>query len=375
MIKKDEILYWLHEKDPHKLEELWKRADTVRRETVGDAVHLRGLIEISSFCRRNCLYCGVRAGRKGFPHYRMKTGEILASAELAARFGYGTVVLQAGEDAGLSDEYIADIISIIKQRFSLAVTLSLGERGEEELRHWRGAGADRYLLRFETSRPALFEAIHPSAGGELPKSRERIALLLQLRKIGYEIGSGVMIGIPGQTPEDLADDLELFRTLDLDMIGTGPYLDHPQTPLGVVAEALRRGEQNNPSAWRKVVEQTGFGYPIPPNQVEASNLNGFKMIALTRLVRPDANIPSTTAIASRDAVHGRISGLERGANVIMPNLTPTHYRALYDIYPQKAAIHESAEETHRIALRQLDEAGRVPGTGPGSRLSRKQGAS
>lgn len=367
-LSRDEILRFLTETDENRRSALFQRADALRRQRVGEAVHLRGLIEISNHCRRNCLYCGVRAERTGIGRYRMTLDEILDSAAMAKKFGYGTVVLQAGEDAGLSDERIAETIAAIKEQFALAVTLSLGERPKQTYRRWRKAGADRYLLRFETSNPRLFEAIHPASDGlGVPKTAKRIAILRSLREIGYEIGSGVMIGIPGQTPDDLADDLELFRTLDLDMIGVGPYLPHPDTPLGAVALQWRRSPNSNLLEWRRIVEQTGFRYPIGPNQVESGNRLGFAMIALARLLCPDANIPSTTAIATLDGTLGRVTGLQSGANVIMPNLTPLKYRALYDIYPNKAASLETAETTHETALRQIAEAGRLPGTGPGGR--------
>ena len=367
-LSRDEILSFLTETDEHRRSVLFQRADAIRRKRVGEAVHLRGLIEISNHCRRNCLYCGVRAERTEIGRYRMSLDEILDSAAMAKQFGYGTVVLQAGEDAGLSDERIAETIAAIKEKFALAVTLSLGERPERVYRRWREAGADRYLMRFETSNPRLFEAIHPACDGlGVPKTAERVALLRKLREIGYEIGSGVMIGIPGQTPDDLADDLELFRALDLDMIGTGPYLPHPDTPLGVVALQWRRSPAPNGAEWQKIAEQTGFCYPIPPNQVESGNRLGFTVIALTRLLCPDANIPSTTAIATLDGALGRGTGLHSGANVIMPNLTPLKHRAMYDIYPNKAASLETAETTHATAMRQIAEAGRLPGTGPGGR--------
>jgi len=371
MISHAEILEHLTEQNPEKRAHLRQRADRLRWETVGDAVHLRGLIEISNHCRRNCLYCGVRAGREDVRRYRMTLDEILDSARLAQEFGYGTVVLQAGEDGGLSTEFIAQAAAAIKEKYHLAVTLSLGEQPDTVFRRWREAGADRYLLRFETSNPKLFEAIHPHQPGRgVPKTSDRIAMLRRLREMGYEIGSGVMIGIPGQTPEDLARDLELFAELDLDMIGTGPYLPHPATPLGIASEAVSAGLHENPEKWEEFERTTGFYYPVTNGQMPNSIEAGFTVIALTRLICPDANIPSTTAVATLDGVGGRISGLQSGANVIMPNLTPMKYRALYEIYPHKAAALETAEVTHRTALCQIAEAGRIPGRGPGSRINR-----
>ena len=365
---RNEILYWLRENDPAKLKTLWERADALRRERVGDEVHLRGLIEMSNICRRNCAYCGVRAGRTGITRYRLSDEEIYETGALAAEFGYGTIVIQSGEDLSASKERIAGIIRELKKRFGLAITLSLGERPEEDWREWKEAGADRYLIRFETTNKRLYEIIHP----RLPHQKQsevydRLKSLETLRRIGYEIGSGVMIGIPGQSMEDLANDIEMFRALDLDMIGTGPFLAHPETPLGRFANALAESGTNDPSRWEEIGRQTGLVIPFPEEQVESSNLMAFKVIALTRLVRPDANIPSTTAIATNDGKFGRITGLSRGANVVMPNLTPKKYRALYEIYPHKAATLESARQTHETALAQIREIGRVPGTGPGGR--------
>ena len=182
-----------------------------------------------------------------------------------------------------------------------------------------------------------------------------------------------MIGIPGQSYRDLARDLILFQLLDLDMIGTGPFLAHPETPLGKAALALAAAPDAPLEEKWKLAADAGFDYPIPDDQVPSSNLMAFKVIALTRLLLPDSNIPSTTAIATNDAVHGRVTGLMSGANVVMPNLTPTKYRAMYEIYPNKSATFDSPEETHRKAIEQIREAGRTPGTGPGGRRGSPRG--
>ncbi len=364
----EEILDWLKENDPEKLETLWKRADAVRRENVGDAVYLRGLIELSNICRRQCLYCGIRAGNSSVERYRLTTEEVLGCAKLAQKLGYGTLVIQAGEDLGIAADWIADLIHRIKSDYGLAITLSLGERNDADWILWREAGADRYLLRFETSNVSLFNAIHPpqrapSAASNLksPKWRRtrrnlgvnhpRLELLRRLREIGYEVGSGVMAGIPGQSWEDLARDIELFGTMELDMIGCGPYLPHPQTPLG------------DPEA---DFGQLGIEKVIPKSQVSVDESLPFKVIALARLVSPAANIPSTTAVATLDPKQGRLLGLSRGANIVMPNLTPTKYRKMYEIYPNKAASFESPEQTHRTAVEHILSLGRTIGVGPGA---------
>lgn len=342
-LTKLDLLEWLRESRPSRLQALYEWADAVRKEHVGDAVHLRGLIEISSHCVRQCMYCGLRQGNQDLPRYRMTREEILDCVREAERLGYGTVVMQAGEDDLLTAESIAEIVRWIKRETPLAVTLSLGERQEEELRLWRSAGADRYLLRFETSDEALFRVIHPRRFSGGP---DRLTLLRQLKRIGYEAGGGVMVGIPGQSFESLAQDVFTFRTLDLDMIGIGPYIAHPATPLGS-------------GALRPAIAQS--------EQVPSSEEMVYKMIALTRIVCPAANIPSTTALATINKVDGRKQGLKAGANVVMPNLTQAKYRRLYEIYPAKACIDESAGDCNQCLRGQIHSLGRFAGQGPGGR--------
>jgi biotin synthase len=340
---KKEILGWLRETDAARLENLWRRADETRRAHVGDAVHLRGLVELTNFCARQCLYCGLRAGNARLVRYRMRADEVIEAARQAVKFGYGTVVLQGGEDRGLTLDGVADLVRRIKDETPLAVTLSLGERTEKELLAWREAGADRYLLRFETSDRNLFNEIHPPLGD---RPCDRLAILRQLKQIGYEVGSGVMVGIPGQTYASLADDLGLFRALDLDMIGIGPFIPHPGTPLG---------------------NGMGFFPPVAGEQVPATELMVYKTVALARLVRPDANIPATTALATINKQNGRELGLQRGANVFMPNLTPLKYRRLYEIYPGKACIAETGDACNGCLGLRIKGIGRHIGSGAGGR--------
>ena len=346
----DEILGWLRETSPSRLERLFAQADQVRRDHVGDAVHLRGLIEISSYCARQCHYCGLRAARS-MPRYRMTREEIMKCVRQAGLLGFGTVVMQAGEDFGIEAGWLAEIIHAIKSETPLAVTLSLGERLPDELRLWREAGADRYLLRFETSNPALYAAIHPRRGAAVS---DRVSLLRELRAIGYEIGSGVMTGIPGQTYEMLARDIELFEALDLDMIGIGPFLAHPDTPLGAQSAAI-----------------------IDEDQVPSNEWMVLKAVALTRIVCPEANLPATTALATINTVDGREHGLESGANVFMPVLTPAPYRQMYEIYPGKACVDEDATQCNHCLRGRIQRLGRSVGVGPGGRAKGflKQGQS
>ncbi|MFZ5802365.1 MAG: [FeFe] hydrogenase H-cluster radical SAM maturase HydE [Candidatus Omnitrophota bacterium] len=338
-----EIERWLREGDKKRLEELWRAADETRRKHVGDEVHLRGLIEISNYCVRACGYCGLRAPNEKVDRYRMSAEEILGSAREAASYDFGTVVLQAGEDYGLRPEDIAAIVRQIKKETPLAVTLSLGERPREDLELWREAGADRYLLRFETSDAALYEKIHPSLPGGWP---DRFEVLRTLRELGYETGSGVMIGIPGQSFASLAADILRFRGLDLDMIGVGPFLPHPNTPLG--AGGLASDLQ-------------------PEDQTPNTELMTYKTVALARLACPEANIPSTTALATLNRASGRELGLMRGANIVMPNVTPPKYRVKYEIYPDKACIFDTARECRDCLKARIESIGRTLGRGPGCR--------
>ena len=342
-MKEKPIIEWLREEDERKLETLWQKANESRIAHVGDAVHLRGLIEISNICVRRCGYCGISADNRQIDRYRMSEEEILECAHKAVGFGYGTVVMQAGEDYGITREWMSRQIRRIKAETSLAVTLSLGERPEEDLIEWRKAGADRYLIRFETSNRELYDRIHPPLGD---RPSDRFAILQNLSTLGYEVGSGIMIGIPGQTYEDLAHDILAFRELDLDMIGVGPFIPHPETPLGRCL----------PKA--------------PVNQVPNTEQMTYKVIALTRLVCPEANIPSTTALASLNKAEGRELGLMRGANIVMPNLTPPQYRVMYEIYPDKACITETSEACASCLSMRILNIGRSIGNGQGGRRKR-----
>jgi biotin synthase len=346
--ERDEILKWLGEPDPKMLAQLFAAANKVRAETVGDQVHLRALIEISNHCVRQCGYCGLRAGNLALYRYRMNSAEIIDCARQAVAMGYGTVVLQSGEDPGITAPRMADLVRRIKSETPLAVTLSLGERDAEDLVAWRKAGADRYLLRFETSDRQLFNHIHPPSPLHPDRLSDRVGILKQLRALGYEIGSGIMIGIPGQSLASIADDILLFREMDLDMIGVGPYIPHPATPLG----------------------KDGVKPDLPADQqATAEEILVCKVIALSRLACPEANIPSTTALATINPINGRELGLQSGANVVMPNLTPAPYRALYEIYPNKACIHETGEACNRCLAGRIVALGREIGVGPGGRRS------
>ena len=334
-----QMIQHLKETDPKEIRRLMDTADRVRREFVGDAVHLRGLVEFSNVCRRACHYCGIRSTNHSVNRYRMTADEIVKCVETASELGLGTVVLQSGEDPNLDIDRLAALIRRIKSEYNPAVTLSIGERTYQELKQLKTAGADRYLLRFETTNNTLYHRYHPPWRSG---SADRFTILKWLDELGYETGSGVMIGLPGQTYDDLCNDLEMFQKLNLDMIGIGPFIPHPDTPLTAT---------NNVTVDSNLV----------PNTPEMT----LKALALTRIVCRDINIPSTTALETLKRRSGFESGLSSGANVVMPNVTPLKYRKLYSIYPTKACITEDARELVHRLKENLAVMGRQLGTGPG----------
>ena len=343
-IDRPAIKAWLKETDRAALDALWRRADEVRRARVGHEVYLRGLIEITNYCERHCAYCGIAACAGPLQRYRMTRDEILAVARQGRDFGFGTILLQGGQDPNVTGAFVADVVRAIKDETGAAITLSLGERSDDDLRAWREAGADRYLLRFETSDPVLYGRIHPNLPGTVS---DRFAQLLRMREMGYEIGTGVMVGIPGQTWDTLVDDIWAFRDYDMDMIGIGLYLPSPRAPLaGAMGQELAAA---------------------PADQVPNDELTTLKAVALTRLVCPDTNIPCTTALSILNPAAGSANGLCRGANVVMSNLTPPEYRKLYEIYPGKAAVHETAQVLADGAVSLIVNLGRKVGKGPGGR--------
>jgi len=322
----DELVYLL-KKDEY-TEKLFETANEIRRKYVGDEIHLRGIIEFSNYCKRHCLYCGIRSENKDLKRYRMTKEEIINRAKAIAKQGIKTIVLQSGEDPYYTAETIAEIISEIK-KFNVAVTLSIGERDEEEYKLWKNHGADRYLMRHETASEKLYSWMHPDSSFE-----ERSNHLKILKRLGYETGAGCMVGLPNQGPEELALDLVFMRELDADMVGIGPFIPHQNTPLG--------------------------------NEKGGDLKTCLKMIALTRLLIPDCNIPATTAMGS---IHprGRELALKVGANVIMPNLTPLKYKPLYQLYPNKICIFESDMKCIPCVKNMISRLGRTVGKDFGSR--------
>lgn len=285
---------------------LFDEAVEVRNRAVGDKVYLRGLIELSNRCRKDCLYCGIRCGNSSVERYELSDEQVLAAAEYAWKSGYGSVVIQAGERIDRAFvERVERLVIKIKElsNSELGITLSLGEQDREVYRRWFEAGAHRYLLRIESSSPELYGRIHPADH----LHARRLECLHFLKDVGYQVGTGVMIGLPFQTVENLADDLLFFRELDVDMCGMGPYIEYPGAPLAEVRSAFTRAERLQLA---------------------------LRMIALLRLSMPDINIASTTAL---HALHpqGRQLGIAAGANVMMPNLTPQVVRGSYKLYDNK----------------------------------------
>jgi len=307
------LVGWLRETSERRVRQLFRAADATRRENVGTDTRLRGLVEIGNHCGKGCLYCGLRARRAGLPRYRMSPAAVIEAAHQALWRGCDTAVLQSGEDPGFDLEAMCTTVRRIKAETGLAVTLSLGELPDEALAALRDAGADRYLLKLETTSPHLYERIHPPR--ERDGWRTRARTLRTLRELGYQVGSGGMVGFPGQTYYDLADDLLAYASLGLDMVGIGPWVAHPDTPLGKHAERFAA-----PEGW----------------QVPATVAMTQRAVALTRLLLPKAHLPATTAVEVVGGAEARSEGLERGANVVMLGLTPPEHRADYDIYPNPA---------------------------------------
>jgi biotin synthase len=339
-MNRKEIVEILKSRDRAFLEKVWAEADKVRSYNVGSEVHLRALVEISNYCRRECLYCGLNKNNALLKRFRMPLSEIVETAERASAMGFGTLVIQSGEDPVLSADFISGLINRVRSVTPMAITLSLGERSIDEYRKWKEAGADRYLLKFETSDDNYFEKIHPAIE-EVKISR--IEILRQLKKIGYEAGSGVMVGLPGQSVESLADDLLIFKELDLDMAASGPYISHPNTELG---------------------RNVDPGYDA--GEIE---LRAVTMIALARLLCPKANIPATTALTVMDPERGRILALQAGANVVMPDFTPEPYKSLYEIYAGKTESPLWDNDRQRGLLKLLESIGRKPSKGKGNRIT------
>ena len=299
----------------------------------------RGLIECSNVCAKNCLYCGIRKGNGKAVRYQMPEDDVCACIDEARRRGYPAVAFQAGEiESEANTAYYERLLAYAKP---LEVTLSLGEQTEEVYRRWKEAGAMRYLIRIETSNRELYAKIHPA---ECSYER-RVECIRTLKRLGYVTGSGVMIGLPGQTIDDLACDIVFFGAENLDMVGMGPYIAHPDSQLPDSNYQLPTANYQLPTA-NCQLPTTNYQLPTTNCQLPTTNYQlALRMIALTRLYLWNVNIVAATALEALDPESGRNRGIEAGANVIMPNLTPEKYRANYDLYPGKTTALSSKLES------------------------------
>ena len=299
-------------------QELFRRADAVRKENVGDEVHLRGLIEFSNICRNNCLYCGIRRGNTHVCRYRMDEAELVETARKAADMGFKTIVMQSGEDMYYTKDRLCRIIAAIK-KFDVAITLSIGERTYAEYKAFREAGADRYLMRIETTNKELYHRLDPQMSWQ-----QRYECLLMIKELGYELGSGIMVGLPGQSIESIAEDLLFLRDLPVDMAGIGPFIPHHDT--------------------RFANEKAG--------SVELT----LKLLSVIRLLLPKVLLPATTALGTLDPL-GREKGLCAGANVVMPNLSPVENRKQYELYDNKICTGDEAAKCKNCLSARVRSAG------------------
>lgn len=297
-LHRDDIVHLLLHQDPETVRAM---ANDVRRNNVGEHVFVRGLIEFSNHCVRDCHYCGLRRSNLGLARYRLGGEALLAAVEEAVAAGVDTIVLQSGDDLAPPARELAEIIATIRERYPVAVTLSVGERSDRDYALWHAAGASRFLMKHETADPALYARLHP--GRTLAQRLDR---LRTLRDMGYAIGSGFIVGLPGQSVESLAADILLVRQLGVSMCGAGPFVPQADTPCGGAA----------------------------PGSVELS----LRVLSVLRIALPRANLPATTALATLDPVQGQCNGLKAGANVLMPSFTPPEARAAYRIYDNKIRV-------------------------------------
>ena len=316
-LSRADILYFLQEPS----NEVFKIADKIRKENVGDIVHLRGLIEFSNYCTKNCLYCGIRSANKEAKRYRLSEEEILKYSKNAVELGLKTIVLQSGEDNYYNVDKMVSIIRGIKKH-DVALTLSIGEKSAEEYKAYKDAGADRFLMRIETTDKELYKKMHPNSNYE-----KRVEALKEIKRLGFETGTGCLVGLPGQTIESLADDILFFKEIGADMVGIGPFISNSQTPL-----------KDSPNG--------NFELAL-------------KVMALTRIVLPKANIPATTAM---ETIHpnGRILALKCGANVVMPNMTDYDINKNYELYKNKVSNNKGIDETLKDIKDKIISLNRTP---------------
>lgn len=319
----DELLSLIDTNDEQASTLLKKYADEVRQHFYGKKVFLRGLIEVSSYCRNDCLYCGIRCSNKNAQRYRLSREEIMSCCENGYGLGFRTFVMQGGEDAFFTDDFLVSLISEIREKYpDCAITLSLGERSFESYKRLKEAGADRYLLRHETASAELYSKLHP----DKMSLENRINCLFSLRQLGYQVGAGFMVGAPYQTSLDLIEDLRFMQKLQPQMIGIGPFVPHHDTPFA----DFKGGT---------------LGLTL-------------KLLGIIRLMFPKVLLPATTALGTISPI-GRELGLQTGCNVVMPNLSPVKVRKKYDLYDNKICTGEEVAECRSCLERRINSAGYV----------------
>ncbi len=333
---KNDLVYLLAA-NKEETEKLFAKAAEIKTKYVGNIVYFRGLIEFSNVCRKDCLYCGIRCGNKKVSRYTLTDDEILEAVEYSWKNNFGSIVLQSGER---NDSRFVERVELLLKKihahtnYEMGITLSLGEQSEETYRRWLAAGAHRYLLRIESTNRELYQKIHPADNHHEFDTRKEGILLLQ--KTGFQVGTGVMIGLPFQTLEDLAGDLLFMKEMDIDMCGMGPYIEHVDTPMYQYVDMLMPLKQRFELA--------------------------LKMIATLRILMKDVNIASSTALQAIDP-YGRELGLKVGANIIMPNTTPVTYHQAYSLYNNKPTVNEETDEYIADLEQHIHAAGDVIGYG------------
>ena len=320
-LSREEWIALIEGRTPDTAEYLFECARAEQNKYFGRQIYIRGLIEITNYCRNDCYYCGIRNSNRQAVRYRLDKEQILSCCAAGYELGFRTFVLQGGEDAYFSDTRMADIVRTIKERYAdCAVTLSLGEKSRESYQTLFDAGADRYLLRHETADEAHYNCLHPTA----LSAKERKRCLYDLKEIGYQTGTGFMVGSPGQTAAHLAEDMLFIRQLEPQMVGIGPFVPHHDTPFA-----------EEPGG---TVELTLF------------------LIGLLRLMLPGVLLPSTTALGTIDPM-GREKGILAGANVVMPNLSPKEVRKKYELYDNKVSTGEEAAESKDLLQKKMESIG------------------
>lgn len=320
VLEESELLYLLENYSKEAAKLLAQRANEVRLKNYGDKVYLRGLVEFTNYCHRHCKYCGIRSENKKVSRYRLLEGEIIDCINRGYELGYRTVVLQGGEDVYYTDDKLVALLERIKDKWpEIAITLSIGEKSYAAYKRYFEAGAERYLLRHETASDALYKSLHPHMSYE-----NRMRCLSDLKDIGYQVGTGFIVGLPGQTAAHLVQDLMFIKAFKPHMVGIGPFMPQKDTPLGT----------------------------MPAGTADMTTY----LISILRLLQGDLLLPATTSLGSIDPL-GREKGLKAGANVVMPNLSPVEVREKYALYDGKVCTGDEAAQCRRCIEKRIEQAG------------------